>query len=319
MRRLWPITFWLGLGIILACEVLLLVDVIRRDWAVAPDPMPPAWGLVGHVARCIAVNMTVLCWVGYLLVLDGFLTALGRWRGNPQISSLRSRPYRFIAAWLTSVPVWCFFDWVNFHFLDAWRYHGLPPHWWQRYSGYFVAFAAISPGMFLAAQAYQQLGLRRLKTTGIRINRSIQVVVCLIGACFMLYPLLVRDPVGTLTLWISLMFLLDPINHWLGAPSILGDWRAGRFGRTLALMAGGATCGFLWEFWNYWAATKWTYNLPYLGSLEPYRYFEMPWIGFFGFLPFAIECWVVLNTILAMTEILGLRLAERLSDVDAVL
>ena len=53
--------------------------------------------------------------------------------------------------------------------------------------------------------------------------------------------------------------------------------------------AGGA-CGLLWEFWNYWAATKWTYTVPYLGGV---KLFEMPVLGFLGFPPFAVECWAM--------------------------
>ncbi len=86
-------------------------------------------------------------------------------------------------------------------------------------------------------------------------------------------------------------------------------------------MAGGATCGFLWEFWNYWAAAKWTYDLPFLGPLEDYRYFEMPWVGFSGFLPFALECWVVYQTVLLIAGRLlpRRRLVEPLPDDDAIL
>ncbi len=317
--RRWPLTLWIGLGIIFVCEGLLLVDVWRRGGAVVPEPVLPARGALGCVARWVAVNMTVLCWVAYLLVFDGLLAGLARRRASPDIASIRRRPHRFLAAWLTSVPVWCWFDWVNFHFLDAWQYHGLPPQFWQRVGGYFVAFAAISPGMFLAAQALQGLGLKRLRTQGVRINRPVQVLVFLMGLAFTVYPLLVRAPIGSLTLWVSLLFLLDPLNHWLGGPSIVGDWRAGRFGRTLSLMAGGAICGLLWELWNYWALTKWTYKLPFLGDLEQYRYFEMPWLGFLGFLPFALECWVVLNTIIILIEKTGLRVVEPLADEDTVL
>ena len=41
-----------------------------------------------------------------------------------------------------------------------------------------------------------------------------------------------------------------------------GDWR-----RLAALLASGV----LWEFWNYWAATKWTYTVPYLGDVKILR------------------------------------------------
>jgi hypothetical protein len=133
------------------------------------------------------------------------------------------------------------------------------------------------------------------------------------------FPMVVRDPLGTLTLWLAWIFVFDPINHRLGAPSLIGDWRAGRPGRTLALMAGGATCAFLWEFWNYWAAAKWTYHLPFLGAFEEVRYFEMPLPGLLGFAPFALECWVLFQTVVLALDRLGLRLAEPLPDADSIL
>jgi hypothetical protein len=296
-----PLTLWLGLLIIAATEIMLLLDVQLSGRGVVPheiaraDLNDPTTAL-GWVARWFALNVTPFCWVGYLLLMEGLLTRLA-WRRGRRGSAIRQRPWLFAVAWLTSVPVWCFFDWVNFYWLDAWRYYGLPPYWWQRYPGYLISFAAISPAMFLAAQLYQQLGLRRLRTRGQGLGRAWQVGAFVFGIVAVILPFFMQDPRGVLLLWVSIVFLLDPINWWCGRPSILRDWSEGRWGRTVSLMLGGATCGFCWEFWNYWALTKWTYHLPFLGALEHYRYFEMPWVGFVGFLPFAIECWVALQTI----------------------
>ena len=313
-----PLTLWIGVGVIAVAELLLLgVDLPARGWATVPEvaarDLPQPRGLWQRLGRSVAENMTPLCWVGYLLVFDGLLERAARRRGGA-VSTIRARPCRFVFAWLSSIPVWCYFDWVNFYFMDAWRYHGLPDSAVSRYGGYFIAFAAISPGMFLAAQWLNQLGLAQLRTSGVRIGPAARAGVALLGVAFVAYPFATRGPIGNLTLWVSLMFMLDPLNHWLGAPSIIGDWRACRWGRTLSLMGGGAICGLCWEFWNYWAIAKWTYHLPFVGALEPYRYFEMPWIGFIGFLPFAIECWVVLNTLLELLRRLGVRPAESLPD-----
>ena len=109
----------------------------------------------------------------------------------------------------------------------------------------------------------------------------------------LIWPMVHHDPITNLTLWTSLVFLLDPINYALGRPSMWRDWQRGWYGRTLACFAGGLFCGFLWEFWNYWALSKWVYHLPFLGWTENYRYFEMPLLGLLGFLPFGIECWVM--------------------------
>ena len=319
-----PLTLVAGAALILTCELLLFaVELPARDWARVPLPpgraLPRPQGWLGSAGRSVAHNITPLCWVGYLLVFDGLLARLARRRGRPDLNAIRARPNRFVFLWLASVPLWCYFDWVNFRFMGAWAYHGLPPSVIARYGGYMIAFAAICPGMFLAAHWLNALGMDRLRARGVRIGLPLQVMILLLGVSFVAYPFAVRTPIGNLTLWVSLMFLLDPLNHWLGAPSVIGDWRAGRFGRTLSLMAGGAICGLCWEFWNYWAVAKWTYDLPFLGSWEQYRYFEMPWLGFLGFPAFAVECWVVLNTAMLVFSPPALRLVEPLPDDAAVL
>lgn len=364
-----PLTLMAGLALIGACEALLALDVQRRDGAIIPTSrdLPDPVGTLGHVARWAAANMTVFCWIGYLLTFDGLLA----WTRDG--SPLRRRPNRFLVAWLTSIPVWCFFDAVNFYALDAWRYHGLPPYFWMRIGGYLLAFAAIAPGMFLAAEALGRLGLRRLPhvtgpwrtrlmwaavagvplviaaivlamlpwvdgpMSGVRggiatalllvgpivacllRRRGVMATVLAAGFGMTAWALLVQQPIGVMTLWTGVIYLLDPLTAKLGGPSLVRDWEAGRWGRTLALFAGGLLCGFLWEFWNYWALAKWTYHLPFLGGLEDTRYFEMPVIGLLGFLPFAAECWVALNLILAILAHLRLRVAEALPDHETVM
>jgi hypothetical protein len=55
-------------------------------------------------------------------------------------------------------------------------------------------------------------------------------------------------------------------------------------------MAAGLLCGMLWEFWNYWAATKWIYTVPFF---DRFKIFEMTAPGFLGFIPFALECYAM--------------------------
>jgi hypothetical protein len=45
----------------------------------------------------------------------------------------------------------------------------------------------------------------------------------------------------------------------------------------------------------------------------------MPLLGFSGFAPFALECWVAFHSILLVLDRVGLRFAEPLPDDDAVL
>ena len=45
-------------------------------------------------------------------------------------------------------------------------------------------------------------------------------------------------------------------------------------------------CGWFWEMWNYWAFPKWQYTLPYVNFAHV---FEMPLLGYGGYLPFGLE------------------------------
>lgn len=298
-RKRGRITLVLGLLIILFSEFYLFEDVrlsgrgaVHSEAAVEAILAEKPVGLHAKIARIVAVNVTPFAWTGYLLLLDGVLAMRGE-------SPIRKRRHHFWTLYLASVFIWCVFDAINFNAgMRAWNYIGLPKEFGDRVLGYLLAFGAIVPGMLLSGQLYLSLGLFDwARSPAWKMPAWCKWLALLAGAAMLAWPLIHRDPIVNLTLWTSLVFLLDPINLRLGRPSMFRDWQNGWYGRTLAAFAGGATCGLLWEFWNYWALTKWTYNLPFLGSWEQYRYFEMPLIGFIGFVPFGIECWVMWQTI----------------------
>jgi len=140
----------------------------------------------------------------------------------------------------------------------------------------------------------------------------------LLGLASLMFALLAQDPIGSFGIWLAFTLLLDPVNRRLGAPSILADWQRGEWGRSVALIVAAVICGVFWEFWNQWAASKWTYNLPFLGPLEDIRYFEMPIVGISGYLPFGIECWVMYQSALLSARKLGLRLEPPTSSAAIV-
>jgi hypothetical protein len=58
-------------------------------------------------------------------------------------------------------------------------------------------------------------------------------------------------------------------------------------------------CGFFWEMWNSQASPGWSYAVPYINA-QPYlfggpvpRLFEMPLLGYLGYLPFGVELFVM--------------------------
>jgi len=296
-----PITLWAGLLYVLSCEVLLFSDVrssqrgaLHSDEAIeAFQRSHEPTTMFGQAGRFVAVNMTPLVWPGYVLFLEGVLVL------QTGTSPVRRRPNHFAILCLGSIVIWCVFDWVNFYYIGAWKYIGMPiDNPWHRYWGYTFAFAAVVPGMLMSGQMFMNFGwFDRAQSAAWRLPRWVKWLVLAAGAMMFVLPLALRNPKGNLTLWTSLVFLLDPINLKLGRPSALRDWQRGWYGRTLAAFAGGLLCGLLWEFWNYWALAKWVYHLPFLGTAEHLKFFEMPVIGLLGFIPFGLECWVMWQTL----------------------
>ena len=92
--------------------------------------------------------------------------------------------------------------------------------------------------------------------------------------------------------WLSIFFILEPINFWLGKRHLLGHLGAGDWRPVVSLSVGAVICGFFWEMWNYFSSPKWIYHTP---GAEVFHVFEMPLLGYLGYLPFAWELFAVRN------------------------
>lgn len=91
------------------------------------------------------------------------------------------------------------------------------------------------------------------------------------------------------TIWIALIFILDPDVEMNGGKSLSAELREGNMRTLYRLSVAGLVCGILWEGWNYWAGLKWVYSVPIVGG---WKIFEMPILGYLGFPVFAVECYV---------------------------
>lgn len=124
-------------------------------------------------------------------------------------------------------------------------------------------------------------------------SRTRPALVVAIGVVLLITPFVVPAPARVYMaapVWLGFIFLLDPLNAWLGTESLLVDLESGHVDRMLNLAFSGLLCGVLWEFWNYWAGAKWHYTVP---IMEDLKIFEMPVPGYLGFPAFAIECFTM--------------------------
>jgi len=231
----------------------------------------------------VTIWTTPLCWWGYILLIDSVIFRL---RGN---SLIRSRTKDFLLQLPVSVVLWLIFEAYNLH-LRNWRYVGPPMNLAVACLGTLLSFATILPALLETAELLQTLGIfSRMKVPAVRIPPWMIYLSILIGLALCIVPLLVEQAKAVYLfafVWMGFVFLVDPVVYSSGGQSLLRDLEKGTLTRILSLAAAGYACGVLWEFWNYWAAAKWVYTLPFTPGV---RIFEMPMAGFLGFGPFAWE------------------------------
>ncbi|MCK4352681.1 hypothetical protein KAW65_04660 [candidate division WOR-3 bacterium] len=259
--------FYIGLVIIIVFEALLFAGV---KWA--------------------GIFFTPVVWTGYILLMDGIVFKI------KHKSWITKRIKTFLLMAILSAGFWYLFEFFNL-FLKNWTYKGFPAPWLSAI-GMTWAFATIGPGMFETTDLLEALEAFNLRIRGFKIPKSILYILIIIGiACFI--SILVTPPEVAkylaIPLWLGFIFLLDPINCLKGRKSILKEWQLGNFQRFLCLFFGGLICGFLWEFWNYWATAKWIYQVPY--AFGP-KIFEMPLFGYLGFPLLALEYYAFYSLVL---------------------
>jgi len=164
----------------------------------------------------------------------------------------------------------------------------------ERWLGYAVAYGTVLPGMFETAELLESLSLlKRFKIKKTALSPGGHSVLILLGALCLASSVLVPEYFFPL-IWVGFIFLLDPLNYRLGGKSLLRDLEEGDPRKLCLLLVAGLICGFLWEFWNFWSLSKWVYTVPFF---ERAKGFEMPFLGFLGFPPFAVQAYVMYNFI----------------------
>ena len=234
---------------------------------------------------------TPIVWTGYILFVDALVYKL---KGQ---SLLMTDRLEFLVIAIVSIAGWWLFEFYNApRFWKSnlelwWHYHNLEPNLFLRRAGYDWAFATIFPAMFETAELFTiTVFKRQTQRAAIRFSKSTLIVIAVLGAVVAILPLVFPSEWFAPMVWLGLILLLDPVNALRGWPSLTGDVARSDWRRLWSLLLSGLLCGVLWEFWNYWALSKWTYTVPYFGNV---KIFEMPVLGYLGFPPFAVECWAM--------------------------
>ncbi|HEX5412034.1 MAG TPA: hypothetical protein VFZ27_09240 [Terriglobia bacterium] len=259
---------WVGLAMLVIFEALLFLSV--------------GW---------VSTYFTPLCWTAYLLLADAAVHSL---KGSSRLSV---SPRDFFLLALASIPLWLIFEAYNLR-MQNWAYVGLPFNPASRTFGYAWSFATIWPAIFETADLLQALGLfSRPIRPHAPFSRAYRTTLVLVGILFLTAPVLLPVGIGRYLfapVWAGFVLLLDPLNYAWRGRSLLRDWEMGDSSLFWNLMVAGLVCGVFWEFWNYWASAQWLYIFP---ILQGWKIFEMPLPGFFGFPAFAVECFVMFESL----------------------
>jgi hypothetical protein len=231
-------------------------------------------------------------WLGYALAVDGIAWLR---RGT---SLLRRNWRAYVGLFLISAPLWWLFELINWR-TQNWEYLG------QEQVPFLldtvlktVSFSTVVPAVFGTAEWVSTWGwVRRLgKGPVIRPVRPVLLTFFFVGVAMFL-ALLLWPRTFFPFIWLSVYFVLAAVNggrgyRSLGAYTRVGDWRP-----AVALMLGTLICGFFWELWNVYSFPKWIYHVP---PFEFLYIFEMPLLGYFGYLPFGLELFALYHLVLSL-------------------
>ncbi|RMG60267.1 MAG: hypothetical protein D6713_03460 [Deltaproteobacteria bacterium] len=222
-------------------------------------------------------------WLGYICVATALSEKL---HGT---SPAREDPLFFISLFPASSLFWWIFEFLN-RFVGNWEYRGLG----TITAGEYVALASVSFSTVLPAVETTSflfrgyLGEERVRNSGVvkeavLPSRRWMTYILLFSGAVTLFLIPVFPQFLYPFLWISPVLIVGPLTSIAGLSPDEGDPVIASYG--LAALV----CGFFWETWNWKSLAHWVYHVPLVPSL---KLFEMPLPGYFGYLPFGVECFL---------------------------
>jgi hypothetical protein len=300
---------WIGFAFFVAVDLAMLAPFVLALVRTPPHPSRltlhvfPWWGWVG-----VGVTVTAWAlawtripwfaalqhftfsplWLGYILIINALTH---RRTGH---CMMLDRPRYFLLLFPLSAVLWWFFEYLN-RFVQNWYYIGIEAFGPLEYALYATPpFATVLPAVLGTAEYLEtfprlQRALQRWRPLHASHPKLIGWGTLLVSA-FGLAGLGIWPDVLYALLWVSPLLMITSLQAIHGQPTIFSALRAGDW-RPIYLPAIAALiCGFFWEMWNFYSAAKWVYTVPYV---HRFQMFEMPVVGFGGYLPFGLECAVI--------------------------
>lgn len=290
----------------LALLIVLWLAYPRRHYPIAVAPHAggfPWWGWLGAVwlLAVWALAWTRLpwfaslqphtfapLWLGYIVVINAFSY---RRQGR---CLLVDRPGYLALLFPASAVFWWYFEYLN-RFVQNWYYHGVEAFGPSAYALHAsLAFATVLPAFASTREWLQGVGwlqrgyrgrwqLPRPATTGAAVLVLASVALLGLGVWpDVLFPVV----------WVAPLLLIVGLQLVAGDCALLGALRAGDWTVIYQSAIAALLCGLLWELWNSRSYAHWEYSVPFV---QRWHLFEMPLLGYAGYLPFGLECAVIVE------------------------
>jgi hypothetical protein len=223
-------------------------------------------------------------WLGYILAVDGLNF---KRRGS---SPLTRAPLHFLLLFVLSAPTWWLFEHVN-AIVQNWHYLGSEVFGDNGNLMGTLFFSTVIPAVFETTELimsfhWTQRYAHYPKTI---VTPVLEVATFVLGWVGLLIVFI--NPIVSFALvWLSFLMILDPLNAWLGRPSLMRQAARGNWQLIQCLGIAGVICGFFWEMWNFYSYPKWYYTVPFV---DFWKIFEMPLLGYTGYIPFAMELYAI--------------------------
>ncbi len=321
---------WLAVGAVVALLLAVVLSWIvgyrgrgrrprERDAApaAAPDPSRPVGGnglqlelrrfsIWGWVALAWTLAWWVLAWTRWAwfaplqpytffpLWLGFIVTVNAATERRTGSCLMRRAPRPWLGLFAASAACWWAFEWLN-RFVRNWHYLNVENVGALEYFVHATAcFSTVLPAVAAVAE---WLGSHRRWDEIVNhgpawtwLARRGTAVAFVVFGCASLAATGAQPDWFYPALWVSplALQLVAPVRP--GRPSLVqemarGDWRRAGSWAIAALV-----CGFFWELWNWQSLAKWIYTVP---GVDRWHLFEMPALGYAGYLPFGLECLLV--------------------------
>lgn len=232
-------------------------------------------------------------WLGFIVTVNA---AVQRRTGS---CLMRRAPRRWLALFAASAACWWAFEWLN-RFVRNWHYLNVDAvgaaeyflHATVCFSTVLPAVAAVAEG--LSSHARWNETLRHGPAWRWLAGRPTALTLALAG-CVGLFATGIRPQWFYPALWLSPLALQIGAAANAGGPRWVQELARGDWRRVGTWMVAALVCGFFWEMWNAPSLAKWIYTVP---GVERWCLFEMPALGYAGYLPFGVECLLVVEWVI---------------------